>query len=229
MALEEAKYWLTHNSATYRMFTAAVQQNLWLRDLAVRANLLIPNIHGMTKNTYSQATIERSANRVAGEIAHRYKHSAILIVPSRGLWVGNNRFVEARVHREFIAALVARHLNVIDMRKTFEQRRRPTRKSFPQRRALEPKRPSISRRGACRGVQQTVLPITFVAHERPLRGCVAKLSDGARVSRSGSYFEHSSPTISGPGSFCEAGCRRRPAPDRPTTMSARVHSAASRH
>jgi hypothetical protein len=115
----ESKLWLTHNSATYRMFTTAVQQSPWLKNLAVRTHMLVPNLVGIAKNTYSQEIIERSANRLA-EIASRYKHTMILIIPSRALWVGNNRYTEDRVHREFVAALVTRHLNVTDMRKTFE-------------------------------------------------------------------------------------------------------------
>ncbi len=118
-AIPYAKMWLTYNSAAYRMLTTAVHQSPWLKDLAVRANLVVPNLVGMAKNTYSREVIEHSANRLA-RIARHYKHAEILIIPSRGLWAGSNRSVEDRVHREFIAALAARHLEVIDVRKIFE-------------------------------------------------------------------------------------------------------------
>src|SRR5262249_48714478 len=113
-ALAESKLWLTRNSAAYRMLTTAVQPNPLPKTLAVRAHLLVPNRVGIAKKTYSQDIIERSANRLA-EIASHYKHTVILIIPSRALWVGDNRFTEDRVHREFVAALVSRHLNVTDM------------------------------------------------------------------------------------------------------------------
>src|SRR5262249_12776763 len=105
-------------------------QNPSLKRLAVRANLLVPNLAGMSKNVYSPEIIESSANRLA-EIARRYNEVKILIIPSRGLWVGDNRSIEDRVHREFVAALAARHLDVIDMRKIFETRKNPLSNHFP--------------------------------------------------------------------------------------------------
>jgi hypothetical protein len=122
--LRGLKSWLASNSATYRMFTAAVQQNALLRELAVRANLLVPNLDGIGRNVYSHEAIESSANRLA-EIAQSYENATILIVPSRALWVGENRAVEDRVHRDFIAALTARKLEVIDMRHAFESNGNP--------------------------------------------------------------------------------------------------------
>jgi SGNH hydrolase-like domain, acetyltransferase AlgX len=119
LAREDIKLWLSRNSAAYVMFTTAVQQTPWLKKVAVRANLLVPNLVGIPKNTYSSRIIKDSANRLA-EIARRYRHAVILIVPSRALWVGDNRPVEDLVHREFVAALRARHLDVIDLRSTFE-------------------------------------------------------------------------------------------------------------
>ena len=119
LTLEGTKAWLTRNSAAYLMFTSAVQQNPMLKNWAVRAHLLVPNLVGIGQNRYSRSMIERSANRLA-KIASRYRHTVILIIPSRGLWVGGNRSTEDRVHREFIAALLARHLHVTDMRKIFE-------------------------------------------------------------------------------------------------------------
>ena len=119
VALKAIKSWLRHNSAAYIMFTAAAHESPWIKNLAVRANLLVPNLVAIETNVHSEELIERSANRLA-EIARRYKYAVILIIPSRALWVGNNRSVEDRVHREFITALAARHLNVVDMRDIFE-------------------------------------------------------------------------------------------------------------
>lgn len=119
LTLRGTKAWLTRNSAVYRMSTAVVQQTPWLKKLAVRANLLVPNLAGIVEHTYSRKKIERSAARLA-EIASRYKHVAILIIPSRALWVGRDRSDEHRLHREFIGALAARGLIVTDLRRTFE-------------------------------------------------------------------------------------------------------------
>ena len=127
--LAQAKAWLQANSATYRMFTTAVYQNPWLERLSVRANLLVPNLAGMSKNVYSPEIIETSANRLT-EIASRYIEAKILIIPSRGLWVGDNRSVEDRVHREFVAELAAHHLHVVDMRKIFEKTKNPLSNHF---------------------------------------------------------------------------------------------------
>ena len=117
--LEVTKAWLADNSATYRMVTAVVHQNPWLRRVAISSNLLTPTLAGIVANIDSQLSIESSADRLA-EIASRYKHTVILIIPSRGLWVGGNRRAEDRIHREFISALATRHLDLIDMRSTLE-------------------------------------------------------------------------------------------------------------
>jgi hypothetical protein len=117
--LEGAKNWLSQNSAAYLMLTTVIQQNAVLKELAVSAHLLIPNLVGIPQNEYSQDAIDSSANRLT-EIAARFKSSTILIIPSRSLWVGDNRAVADRMHRAFVAALLSRGLSVVDVRQAFE-------------------------------------------------------------------------------------------------------------
>lgn len=122
--ISSTKTWLTYKSALYKLLTTTVHQNSWLRNLAVRADLVIPNLAGIQNNIYSREIIERSANKIAN-VTRRYDNAAVLIVPSRGLWAGKNRPVEARVHREFIRALLDRGIDVVDTKGELESRGDP--------------------------------------------------------------------------------------------------------
>ena len=114
--LNWTKLWLTNNSALYRMFTTAVQQNPLLKNFAVRAHLLVPNLEGMAKNTYSPEVVERSADRLA-EITSRYRHAVILIIPSRALW----RVTIVPLKTVCIASLSQLSLPAISMSATCEK------------------------------------------------------------------------------------------------------------
>lgn len=39
-----------------------VQRTPWLRDIAVKAGLIVPNLEGIAKNDYDPAAIDSSAN-----------------------------------------------------------------------------------------------------------------------------------------------------------------------
>jgi hypothetical protein len=110
--------WLEQSSAAYLFFTTAVHQTPWLEAPAVWLGLIIPNLQGISRNTYSEAVITASARKVA-ELAGKDRLLAV-IIPSRALWVGANRAGEDRVHREFIAALGLHGIDVLDLRPLLE-------------------------------------------------------------------------------------------------------------
>ena len=114
----DLKFWLEQHSAAYLLATTAVHRTPWLNALAVRAGLVIRNIDGMSRKDDSPDVIRSSADAVL-EIAQDYR-TLVVIIPSRGLWVGNNKTVEDRVHRLFVASLLRRGIDVLDLRPAFE-------------------------------------------------------------------------------------------------------------
>lgn len=112
------KLWLERHSAAYLFATTVVHRTPWLNELAVRAGLVIRNVDGMSRNVDAPEVEESSAHAVL-EIAREYK-TLVVIIPSRGLWIGPNRSIEDRVHRRFVAALVRRDVEVLDLRPLFE-------------------------------------------------------------------------------------------------------------
>ena len=82
----DLREWLSSHSALYLLAVTAVQQTPWLRDIAVKAGLIVPNLEGMAKNDYDPAIIDSSANRLR-DIAERYR-ALVVLIPSRALWVG---------------------------------------------------------------------------------------------------------------------------------------------
>lgn len=121
--LAELKTWLDSSSAAYLLTTAVVHQTPWLRDIAVRLGLIIPNLRGISHTPDSEAAITASADAVAAVVRNR--NALVLLVPSRGLWAGEERDREDSVHRRFVAALEARGLDVIDLRPLLEAGGRP--------------------------------------------------------------------------------------------------------
>lgn len=114
----ELKEWLSGHSALYLLAVTAVQQTPWLRHVAVKAGMIVPNLEGIAKNEYDPAIIEASANRLRG-IAERYR-ALVVLIPSRALWVGNARAVEDRVHTAFVVALQRRGIDVLDLQPVLE-------------------------------------------------------------------------------------------------------------
>jgi hypothetical protein len=119
------KDWLASHSALYLLAVTGVQQTPWLRDIAVKAGLIVPNLEGIAKNDYDPAVIDSSADRLL-DIAERYRMLVVLI-PSRALWVGNSRSraIEDRVHTAFIVALQRRGIDVLDLQPVLEAQLAP--------------------------------------------------------------------------------------------------------
>ncbi len=114
----DVRPWLDSHSAAYLLFTTVVHQTPWMNDAAVGLGVIRPNLAGMSRNTYSASVVEASADRVA-DIGKRYR-LLVVIIPSRALWVGDNRAVEDRVHQGFVGALQRRGLDVLDLRPRWE-------------------------------------------------------------------------------------------------------------
>jgi hypothetical protein len=112
------KEWLAERSAAYLLLTTAIHQTPALKALAVGAGAIVPNLAGMATNAYQPEVIEASADRLQA-LAKRYRLLAVLI-PSRALWIGENRAVEDRVHKALVAALIKHGVSVLDLRPLLE-------------------------------------------------------------------------------------------------------------
>lgn len=118
LRLADWKLWLESRSAAYLLATTAVQQTPWLRDLAVRAGLIVPNLAGVALNEDASGIVESSAGRLQS-IAARHP-TLVVLIPSRALWMGANRAAEDRLHRALVAALSERGVETLDLRPAFE-------------------------------------------------------------------------------------------------------------
>lgn len=112
------KLWLESRSAAYLLATTAIQRTLWLRDLAVRAGLIVPNLAGVALNEDASVIVESSADRLQS-IAARHP-TLVVLIPSRALWVGANQAAEDRVHRALVEALLGRGVETLDLRPALE-------------------------------------------------------------------------------------------------------------
>ena len=112
------KLWLERRSAAYLFATAAIHQTPWLRDMAVRIGLVVPNLAGIALNDDVPGIVASSADRLQS-IAARHP-TLVVLIPSRALWVGANRAAEDRIHGALVAALSERGVETLDLRPVFE-------------------------------------------------------------------------------------------------------------
>lgn len=128
--LKMAKYYLMGHSALYFLVTSFIHKNPTLKELAVRFNLIIPNLEGIAQKAYSRQILVSSANRAA-KLANQYK-TIVAVAPSRAHWYGEDeeRAVARRIHSEFVDLLRLRGLPVVDFKETFEENGTPLEYSF---------------------------------------------------------------------------------------------------
>lgn len=112
------KAWLTANSALYAAVTTVVHRYPLLRSLAIRSGLVVDNIAGMRRNRFDPDILEASLERVV-RLVEPYQ-AVVVIVPSRGLWVGGNESTESRIHAAFVSGLRSAGVDVVDLRPVFE-------------------------------------------------------------------------------------------------------------
>lgn len=119
----DLKYWLAQSSAAYLLLTTIVHQTPWLRAIAVKLDLIVPNLDGVARLDDSPEAIRSSADRLQA-LAGQYR-LLVVLVPSRALWVGDGRALEDRMHRAFVAALQQRGVEVLDLRPLMEADGKP--------------------------------------------------------------------------------------------------------
>lgn len=117
--IRETKQALAKNLALFQMISVVVHSNASIAEFAKKLGLIEP----YQPLNFDETVVKSSAQRLM-RLAAQFK-SLILIVPSRGLWMGDRRKDEDRIHTTFVEALQSSGLNVIDMRPIFESGGRP--------------------------------------------------------------------------------------------------------
>ena len=118
--LQQIKKALLEHSAAYSLITSIAHQNNTLRNMAIRLGLIYKNdVFLSVLNQFNASALQSSADRVT-DLVQDYE-ALVLIIPSRGLWQGNNREENRKIHDHFIALLQKQQLNVVDLREAFEQ------------------------------------------------------------------------------------------------------------
>lgn len=109
---------LARHSAAYLFITTVVHRTPWLKAPATWLGLVRPHITGIGGNADEPAIVEASADRL--QVVTRRYRTLVVLIPSRGLWTGDNRVIEDRVHRHLVAALDRHSVDVLDMRPILE-------------------------------------------------------------------------------------------------------------
>ncbi len=124
--LQEFKEYLVGHSTLYVALTSITHQTPWLRRIAVRLGLLIPE-PDLMPDDFAGSTEALTTSALWVVQLARGRNAIVLIIPSRRLWVGNtaDRAGAARIHEAFIKILKASGMIVVDPRDRFEQSGNP--------------------------------------------------------------------------------------------------------
>ena len=106
--------WLTRHSALYLLASKAYE-----RGFSPGAS----SRQRVTRNEYDSAAIDQAADRLE-KIAEQYR-AAVVLIPSRALWIGDARSVEERVTTAFTVALQRRGIDVLDLQPVLESQGSP--------------------------------------------------------------------------------------------------------
>lgn len=129
LSLNYLKHLLTFKMATYNMLISLIQQNDTIRKLAIKLGLSKGNaLMGVEKNVYDRHIIDSSFSQLKKVI--NGTDAVILIVPSRGLWIGDNIKTEQKVHAAFIALLKKSNISFVDMKPILEAAANPLQYHF---------------------------------------------------------------------------------------------------
>ena len=117
VSLQAVKVFLLKNSALYFLATSAIGTIDVLRTALIRFGF-IKILNVVSGGLPGRDAIRSTAGRIAA-LSKKY-NLTVLIIPSRGLWVGHHRQAAAEAHEKFADELRHRGLNPVDMRPIME-------------------------------------------------------------------------------------------------------------
>ena len=119
------------HSALYLFLATELQQSATLRRFfqAVGIARKRESRDLMHYNSYDEVAIHYSVE-LLNKLTSGKPRVVVLIIPSRALWIGNSRDVEAKVHDMFVSEVKKGNIDIIDMRPAFESTGDPMRYHF---------------------------------------------------------------------------------------------------
>ena len=107
------------NYALYNLVSSGFQQSPGIREIGVELNLIESNevFQGVTQ--YNDYVINTSVLRLM-DLDHEYD-LLILVIPSRGLWQGDNQQSVSKIHDRFVELLAHKKLDHVDLRSAMEE------------------------------------------------------------------------------------------------------------
>ena len=121
--VRSAVKWIRSRSALWICLSHVMQKTAAGRSLFEKLGLA-KNIEAMThKNDYSPKILAATRDELL-KLTTNY-NSVVLVIPSRGLWHGQNIAVEDKIHSELVALLRESGVKLVDMRPVFEKTGRP--------------------------------------------------------------------------------------------------------
>ncbi len=116
------KSWLTRRSAAYNAIKNVVHESGPLQKMALKLRLITRPVDRAIRQSYSRALVESSADRLAEMVAAcGVARAVVVVIPSRRLWMGDDRDVYSRIHNEFVVLAKDRGLTVVDLRAALEE------------------------------------------------------------------------------------------------------------
>ena len=111
---------LMSKSALYFLFTSFVHRSPVLKNMAIEAGLIDPNLEGFPIHAFNPQVIESTARRLARFARRNYRRLVIVVLPQRTLWVGPSQKTEDKIWKTLVGRLRELNLDVVDMRPYFE-------------------------------------------------------------------------------------------------------------
>ncbi|MDA0239493.1 MAG: hypothetical protein O3A84_05630 [Proteobacteria bacterium] len=121
------KEFLLAHSGLYFMATNLVNRVPWLRHQLVALGVIIP-LDQVPSRTLSEVSIKSTIAKIA-TIRSKYRVT-VLIIPYRGVWVGEQTVNETRYHERFTSALSDAGIPFVDMKSVQEDQGNPMKFHF---------------------------------------------------------------------------------------------------
>ncbi len=116
--LQSVKMFLKKHSALYFIATSLVHRASWLESAFKKMNL-IKGLEEFRERNFDSEDISFSADAV--EDIARMAETLVVVIPHRGLWLGQGRERETSLHHDFVAALRRRDIRVLDLKPLWEE------------------------------------------------------------------------------------------------------------
>jgi hypothetical protein len=115
--------WIKNHSALYNALSFNLQRVDFLRGFLQKVGITRNVTQLSRRKEWNEEVIHQSAAETAKLAAGR--PAAVLIIPARLLWAGDNQDTERRVHEAFITELQKAGLRVVDMKPALEKSGNP--------------------------------------------------------------------------------------------------------